>query len=148
MSAKRTGSKTSKSKQAPATAVAATAKKPRSDAKTPPPKQPAPKLGSAKAPKAKAPAASKVKARAAAKRISPPVETTEMFYFFVEGTEPRLSDARPQTKGNVESADNFAAAREKAVDYLIDLIDSLEQRLWQFKQAEDFAAYQSLVNGR
>jgi hypothetical protein len=81
--------------------------------------------------------------RTPAARKSTP-DDSGTYYIVVEHDDLRISTERPKTNGRLETAESFIEAKEKAVDRLIDLIDSFERRLWQVKQSND---HQSLVGG-
>jgi hypothetical protein len=72
----------------------------------------------------------------------------DTFYVVVEHDEFRISANKPAAKSRVHVAGSFAEAKELAIESLIELIDGLEERLWQIKQSRDFANYQELVKLR
>ncbi|HEY4310992.1 MAG TPA: hypothetical protein VGN12_16190 [Pirellulales bacterium] len=108
---------------------------------------PAKKEGKSAKPIAAAkPAAKKgpIALRTPAARKSTPGGDSGTYYIVVEHDDLRISTEKPKTNGRLETAESFIEAKEKAVDRLIDLIDSFERRLWQVKQSND---HQSLVGG-
>ena len=74
--------------------------------------------------------------RNVAKR-TPAGKNSHTFYIFVDYEELRISTEKPTSTAHVMTAGTFDEAKEKAVDYLIELIDTLERRLWQIKQSSD-----------
>ena len=96
----------------------------------------------AKAAPAKKPSATP--AKKALSRCAPPrvpsrlAKNSDKFYIVVEREELNISTEKPQSSVPVDSADTFHEAKDKAVDYLIALIDNYERRLWEIKQSQDY----------
>jgi len=75
--------------------------------------------------------------RNVAKR-TPASKNSDTFYIFVDHERLHISTEKPKSAAHVMTAGSFDEAKEKAVDYLIELIDGLERRLWEIKQSSDF----------
>ena len=61
---------------------------------------------------------------------------------------PSRTPTRPspgQLAGQVSQFAEFADVRQHAIDYLVDLIDRCEVRLWQIKRADSLDTLQQLV---
>jgi hypothetical protein len=102
----------------------------------------APSVPKATAAKKPAPAASKKGpvALRTAKSPKPAAKNSDKFYIVVEHSDLNISKQKPQSSVPVDSADTFHEAKEKAVDYLIELIDHYERRLWEIKRSNDYLA--------
>lgn len=138
----------------PTTAVA----KPKSAGKASTPAVP---VAKAKPAAKKTPAAAangkKPAAKAAAKSVRVPTAAAApaaesepagaFFYFLAETIDPQVTRSRPsqETSGGVTRFAEFAAVRQHAIDYLVDLIDRCEVRLWQIKRADSLDALEELV---
>jgi hypothetical protein len=118
--------------------------KPRSSIERKPPKPASAKRSTAAAAGNKS-RAGKV-ARAATNNRA--MKDTSTFYVVVEHDEFRISAEKPAAKSPLHIAKTFTEAKELAIDSLIELIDSLEGRLWQIKRSKDFEEYQDLVKPR
>lgn len=74
-----------------------------------------------------------------------PQQESDTFYIVVEHDDLLISTDKPSSNRRIETAGSFVEAKDKAVDYLIALIDSYERRLWKIKQADDV---ESLIEKR
>ena len=70
---------------------------------------------------------------------APANKNSEALYIYIERDQLHIATEKPKSTAHVLSAATFDEAKEKAVDYLIELIDALERRLWDIKQASDLA---------
>jgi hypothetical protein len=75
-----------------------------------------------------------------AKSPKPAAKNSDKFYIVVEHSELNIFKEKPQSSVPVDSADTFHEAKDKAVDYLIELIDHYERRLWEIKRSSDYLA--------
>jgi hypothetical protein len=159
----KAGASASKKPAKPAQAKPATAAaKPKAAGKASTPAAPAAK---AKPAAKKAPAAAangkKPAAKAAPKAVRVPTAaatpapanaaesepTGAFFYFLAETIDPQVTRSQPSGKASdgVTRFAEFAAVRQHAIDYLVDLIDRCEVRLWQIKRADSLDALEELV---
>ena len=72
----------------------------------------------------------------------------QFFYFLSETIDPQVTPARPSLGhlgGQVSEFAEFVDVRQHAIDYLVDLIDRCEVRLWQIKRADSLDVYQQLI---
>ncbi len=65
------------------------------------------------------------------------IDEPEKYYVVAEQQDLRISKGKPASNGHVASAKTFDEAKDKAVDYLIALIDTYERRLWELKKSTE-----------
>jgi hypothetical protein len=139
---------------APAKATPGKASTAAADAKSKAPgKKPAAAKSNGKQPAAKTaakpasvPAASATKSNSTKSAAAPAEAASAGFYFLSEVIDPQVTRSRPAAQQvAVGRFADFADARQHAIDYLVDLIDRCEIRLWQFKRADSLELFEQLV---
>jgi molecular chaperone GrpE (heat shock protein) len=64
-------------------------------------------------------------------------KNSDTLYIFADHEQLHISTEKPKAAAHIMTASSFDEAKEKAVDFLIEVIDNLERRLWEIKQASD-----------